>query len=242
MWLWMPALARPGPGKRLNPLWRVFLSALMLCAALTGCAKTAPAASSDVAELSGAAELTDVAGHSQEAYILEGLQLGFLPAPSDGRFQPDESATREDFLVALWRLGGQPEVSDKGIPSRWNPALRKALAWADAAGCLDSAASVKTFAPDEPVTRLAAMESLYAYNGNVSGVEAMLTGIYDDAFRDSAELSAESKRALYWGFYNVLIREKEPDKISPSEALSRGDMAEALIRYWSDFQSEPPQN
>ena len=243
MWQWMPMLARPGPkeyGSRKKR--RVFLVALMLFAALTGCAKTSPVSSADVADQSGAAELADVAGHSQEAYILEGLQRGFWSAPSDGRFRPDESATREDFLVALWRLDGQPEVSDKGVSSAWNPETRKALAWADAAGCLDSAVSVKTFSPDEPITRQAAMESLYAYNGSVSGVEAMLTGVYDDAFKDSAELPAESKRALYWGFYNVFLRETGPDQISPSGALTRGDMAEALIRYWRDFRSEPPQN
>lgn len=247
MWQWMPILAQPGSKERPHQRgswkkWRVFLTALMTFVALAGCEKKPPAPSADIAELSGAEELTDVAGHPQEEYILEGLRLGFWPVPSDGRFQPDEDATREEFLVALWRLAGQPDVSLNGIPSRWNPELRKALAWADAAGCLDSAASVQTFAPDELITRQAAMETLYACNGNVSGLETMLTGIYDDAFADSAKLSGESKRALYWGFYNVLIREKEPGKISPSGALSRGDMAEALIRYWNDFQSEPPQN
>lgn len=186
---------------------------------LAGCAQSA----SESAELLGeASALTDIAGHPAEAAILESLRRGLCDAPSDGLFHPDEPVTGAEFVTALWNLAGRPDAG--------------ALSWAEGNGLLDSGA----FASDEPITRQDAMKILYAYNGGVSGPEAMLTGIYDAAFTDSSQIPAGGKPSLYWGFYNVLILEPEPDKIAPFGAVSRGDMAAMLIRYMDDFQSEPP--
>lgn len=219
----------------------IFLTAFLSLAALAGCASRTDAPQTpDAAELSqaDAAELSDAGETSAETYILEGARRGLYSLPSDGGFQPDEPVTRGEFLVALWRLAGQPETSGATPPSD----LEAALAWADAAGCLDSAADASNFDPDELMTRQAAMESLFSYHGSVSGTEGMMTALYDNAFDDSGEIPAGAKRALYWGFYNVLIREPEPDRIAPSGPVSRGDMAEMMVRYLDDFQSEPAEN
>jgi hypothetical protein len=82
------------------------------------------------------------------------------------------------------------------------------------------------------------MELLYTCNGSVSGPELMFTRLYDDGFKDSGDIPPGGKPALYWGFYNVLIRETEPETISPSAPVSRGDMAEILVRFMDDFQTE----
>lgn len=201
----------------------VFLTAALLLIALAGCAKNAPTEDSGAAALKGdTAELSDIAGHPAETYILEGLRRGLYPAPDDGLFRPDEPVTREEFVTVLWRLAGRPDASGTDDVSR-------ALAWADASGLPDSGAS--------DLTRQDAMSLLFAYHGGVSGTEAILTGIYDDAFRDSAQIPEGGKAAFYWGFYNVLIRETEPDYLNPSGAVSRGDMAEMTVRYWNDFRS-----
>ena len=86
------------------------------------------------------------------------------------------------------------------------------------------------------------METLFACNGSVTGVEGMLMAIYDDAFDDSAEIPSGAKRAIYWGFYNVLIREPEPDRIAPSGTVSRGDMAEMMVRFLEKFRNQPSEN
>ena len=208
-------------------LWA--LTAAFLLLALSGCAKNAAdlaAEDSGAAVLMGEAAPSDIAGHPSEAYILEGLRLGLYPPPDDGRFQPDQAVTREEFVTVLWRLAGRPDAPGDDDQSR-------ALAWADAAG-LPSGAS--------ELTRQDAMSLLFAYHGGVSGAEAILTGIYDDAFRDSAQIPEGGKAAFYWGFYNVLIRETEPDYLNPSGSVSRGDMAEMTVRYWNDFQSGASEN
>jgi len=223
---WIPSLARPGPdltiqgGTCLRRRILLFLTALLVCAVVTGCASgTEP----EQAELSAAdgGEFTDTAGHPMEEAIQEGLERGLYGVPPDGRFRPDDPATRGEFLRALWNLSGQPGKS--------------ATDWADKAGYLSGT-------PDAPVTRQEAMSILYAHNGAVSGMETLLTGIYNDGFRDSGEISGEGRTPLYWGYYNVLIRETEPGLIAPSGTVSRGDMANILIRYADTFLSESPEN
>ena len=82
------------------------------------------------------------------------------------------------------------------------------------------------------------MSLLFACNGSVSGTELMFTKLYDDGFKDSGDIPPGGKPALYWGFYNVLIRETETDVISPSGPVPRGDMAEILVRFMDSFRSE----
>ena len=198
----------------------LFLTALLVFAVLTGCASgTEP----EEAELSAAdgGEFADIAGHPMEALIREGLERGLYGVPSDGRFRPDDPATLGEFLRALWNLSGKPGKS--------------AADWAKKAGYLSGAA-------DNPVTRQEAMSILYAHNGAVSGMESLLTEIYNDGFRDSGEISNEGRVPLYWGYYNVLIRETEPGVISPSGTLPRGDMANILIRYADKVRGESLEN
>ena len=206
----------------------LFSLALILLIVLPGCGRDA----SESPRLSGEApELSDIAGHPAEEAIREGLRRGLYPAPPDGLFRPDEAATGGDFVIALWNLAGKPDASPSSD-------LDNALAWADKSGFLDGGA----FDADKPITRQEAMDILYAYNGGVGGMEAMLTSVYDDAFLDSGEIPDGGKPALYWGFFNVLIRESEPDKIAPFGTVSRGDMAAMMVRYMDDFQSEPPED
>ena len=224
---WIPSLARPGPnsitqgGIRLKKRSLLFLTAALLFVALTACASGGEPETAELSAADGGA-FTDIAGHPMESQIQEGLERGLYGVPvDDGRFRPDDPATRGEFLRALWNLSGQPGKS--------------ATDWADKAGYLSGAS-------DDPVTRQEAMSILYAHNGASSGMETLLTGIYNDGFRDSGEISGEGRTPLYWGYYNVLIRETEPGLIAPSGTVSRGDMANILIRYEDKFLSESPEN
>ena len=193
---------------------------LMALCLFAGCGNADPVPLPDTPALSAGAEFSDIAGHPSELYILVGLQRGLYGVPSDGKFLPDVPATQGEFISTLWNLAGRPGGNG-------------AAAWADAQNLLEGI----SFSEDTPITRQDAMEILFRYNGSLSGMESMLTGIYDDAFLDSDQIPAGGKPALYWGFYNVLIRETEPDKIAPSGTVSRGDMAEMMVRYMDDFQS-----
>lgn len=227
----IPPLTRPGRGasERVGAAGRRLLCSLtaMLLVIAAGCGQSASSGprSDGTAE---ATEFTDIAGHPAEEQILEGLRRGLWRVPVDGLYGPDDPATWGDILPALWNASGRPGGTEADE-------VRDAVSWAAKEGYLDRIHSGKSIVLDDPITRQDAMELLYVHHGSVSGVEAMLTGIYDDGFHDSAQIPAEGKRALYWGFYNVLIKETEPDMIDPSGAVSKGDLAEIMIRYMDDF-------
>ena len=211
----------------------ICLMACLLAAVLGGCVPTDSPAPGEAGgtgpeEASGAA-IADTAGHPQEAYIREGLGHGLYRVPPDGLFRPDEAVTAEEFAEAVRNLAGQPDEGGEDGQS--------ALAWLAEAGYT----APDALSAEEPVTRLEAMKILYALNGAASGQEELFTGVYDSVFVDSAAIPAEGKSALYWGFYNVLIRETEPDTVSPSGTVSRGDMAEMLVRFLRDFPDSLPE-
>ena len=157
--------------------------------------------------------------------------------------ETDDSVSVGEFTAALWNLMGCPGEAERNTPSGStpNPAAdsdaRNAAAWLEAEGIWDGI-PLERPAPEEPLNRLTAMELLFTLNGRRSGMEAVLTGVYDSAFKDSGSIPEENKAALYWGFFNVLIRETEPDYIAPFSAVSRGDMSEMLMRYGDDFLSD----
>ena len=237
---WLTSLARPGPGiLHMSPKGRqtaVSYIVLFLFLLISGCGR------SEVSQVSSddivdnrimPLEFTDIDNHHAEQAVLQGLEMGLWIVPADGQFRPYDAASVRDFLTALWIASGKPEESIR-TTGNTNDDTTGAVSWAISKGWVNKTAL------DKPLTRQKAMNILYEHNGGVSGIEAMLTAVYDDGFLDSSEIPPKGKAALYWGFYNLLIRETEPEKIDPNGAVSRGDMAEMLISYRNDFIEGTP--
>ena len=181
---------------------------------------------------------SDIAGHPAEAYILEGLERNLFTVPMDGLYRPDDDATCGEFAVALWRLAGCPGGEKNTLSSQDEIEMQTAVSWVFESGYCESG----SFVADHAITRLQAMEILFNFNGRTMGMEALLTGVYDDAFTDSGDIPDGGKAPLYWGFFNVLIREPEPQQVAPFGTVTRGDMAECLVRFMRNFRSEPADN
>ena len=88
---------------------------------------------------SPAQELTDTFRDvGSDAWYAEGVawavENGIANGYSDGQFGPDESITREQFVVMLWRYAGSPEsnsqVLDFADADQVNGYAQKALCWA----------------------------------------------------------------------------------------------------------------
>lgn len=79
---------------------RVFLMSLVLATAFCSTAL--------------AATYTDIAGHRDEAYILEYSQKGYISGYPDGTFRPDETITRAEAATLLKKLE-LPEVNQKAV-------------------------------------------------------------------------------------------------------------------------------
>ena len=109
-------------------------------------------------------DLTDVAADSYyyEA-VLWAMQEGVTTGAGAGRFAPNATVTRGQFVTFLYRLAG---ASSDGVhPFADVPAgsyYEKAIAWAFAEG-ITRGTSGTTFSPDAPCTRAQIITFLYRY-------------------------------------------------------------------------------
>ena len=109
-------------------------------------------------------DLTDVAAGSYyyEA-VLWAMQEGVTTGAGAGRFAPNATVTRGQFVTFLYRLAG---ASSDGVhPFTDVPAgsyYEKAIAWAFAEG-ITRGTSGTTFSPDAPCTRAQIITFLYRY-------------------------------------------------------------------------------
>ena len=91
------------------------------------------------------------------------MQEGVTTGAGAGRFAPDATVTRGQFVTFLYRLAG---ASSDGVhPFADVPAgsyYEKAIAWAFAEG-ITRGTSGTTFSPDAPCTRAQIITFLYRY-------------------------------------------------------------------------------
>lgn len=180
-----------------------------------------------------AASFKDVpASYWASAQIARAAELGLVTGFADGSFRPNGSVTRAQFVTMLWRMAGQPEASQTASfvdvkPGDWYTA---ALDWAFENGYVTGTSGGR-FDPNGPITRQQAMAILYRYAGSPTGMEAMLTGVYDAGFADSASVSAWAKPAVYWAIYNGVVTGATKTTIAPNATATRAQIAVIFLRY-----------
>lgn len=165
-------------------------------------------------------------------YIEAAAAKGLVNGMTDGTFAPDREMTRAEFVTMLWRMAGKPAAA-KAAPFTDVPAdawYRDAVNWA-AEKKVVNGTSDTTFGPDGKVTRQEAVTILFRYSGGTSGMEAMLTGVYDNQFTDSGTIAPWAKSAVYWAIYNGVINGTSDTTVSPEGTASRAQVATILVRY-----------
>ena len=136
-------------------------------------------------------------------------------------------------MTVLWNQEGRPE-SENRTPfvdmSDQIEDFQKAVSWAYEKGYINGT-SPETFSPSELLTRQAIMKILFGYNGGISGLETILSRIYDSAFQDSGLISDWGKPGMYWGVYNRIIEATQQRMLDPHGIVTRADMAAIMVRY-----------
>ncbi len=111
-----------------------------------------------------ASKFSDV---SDDAWYAPGIAWatgnGIAGGYGDGQFGPDDSITREQFAVMLWKYAGSPEVSDQTLDftdaDQASSYARKALRWAVENGVMSGDGSGQ-LAPGATATRAEAAQML----------------------------------------------------------------------------------
>lgn len=176
---------------------------------------------------------TDTRGHWGEDFICQAVELGLFQGYGDGTFRPDEAVSRAQFVTVLWRLSGSPQEESRppftDISGQYID-FQKAIAWGYARG-LVKGASETAFCPENTLTRQEAMTILHRLSGGQTGMEAVLTGIYDSQFPDSGDLAPWAKAAVYWGVYHELIQGTGGGRLAPTGTAGRAQIAKIVVQY-----------
>lgn len=180
-------------------------------------------------------KFTDTVDHWAERYINAAVDLGLFQGYADGSFQPGKNVTRGEYVTVLWRMAGQP-VPQTQAPFADTAGIwcAEAVSWAYEKGYVNGK-TVERFAPNDPVTRQEAMKILFLFHGGVSGQEALLTKIYDDAFTDSGTLASWAKAPMYWAVYNKLLSGTSETTLGPTGRATRAQLAKILVNYSQQF-------
>ena len=147
-----------------------------------------------------------------------------------GAFSPSRSVTRGMLVTILYRLEGEPAVTNTAVYSdvaagRYCTA---AVAWAAENGIVNGYAD-GSFHPDDAISReqLAAILYRYAlYKGYDTPASASLA-----KFSDSAEIGSYARAALAWANAEGLVNGTSSGTIAPKSTATRAQTAVILMRF-----------
>lgn len=161
-------------------------------------------------------------------------KFGLMDGVSKTRFMPDSELTRGMLVTVLYRLDGQPPVTD-AQRSAFDDIAGKyytdAVAWAKANGIVNGV-SEREFAPDAYVTRQEAVTIFYRYCVEYCRL-SQDTGKKLQGFADIGSVSSYAYNAMQWAVNIGLINGTEVNNklcLLPRDLLSRAETAAILNR------------
>ena len=162
-----------------------------------------------------------------------GIMTGIQPTV----FDPVAELSRAQFTVTLYRMNGQPEVTNKNIfadvsDGTW---YTDAVLWANSVGIVNGYRT-GDFGPADSITREQMAVMMYRYAG-YKGYDTEEKGELSQ-FQDGSEVSAFAEEAMKWAVGNHLISGKENQtKIDPQGNTNRAECAAIIMRFMKTFES-----
>lgn len=176
-----------------------------------------------------AATFTDVPEESAFRDAVGYVEYYDLLRGEQGCFGVYEPTKRGDVASAIYRLSGAAAPESGTVYSDVPPESE----YADAAvWCTEHyliTAAEGQFAPDEPVSRAELATSLYrfAVREGIAGVSAGDLS----AYQDGEQVETGARSGMAWALENGIFRGCVADVIRPDAAVSRGQLAQALVSY-----------
>ena len=167
--------------------------------------------------------------------VAHALKNSLIANDANGYFRPDDAATREVTVNALWRMAGRPEVTftEKFTDVSAEMAYANAICWADEAG-IASGYGNGTFVPAGTLTREQMVTLLWRYakhkGYDVSVGESTNILSYDDAF----DISEYAIPAMQWACGAGLVTGSAGDDgmfLNPGSTTTRAQLSVVLMRF-----------
>lgn len=179
-------------------------------------------------------DFSDISGNWAEKYIKQAAELGLVQGHM-GKYRPNDTMTRAEFVTILWRAMGEPQPkkasSFKDLTQSW---YLDAVAWAEENNIVNGM-SKGVFAPNGSVTREQMVTIFHRMAGNPVGMEVMFKGVYDSQYPDSGSVGSWAKNAMYWSIYNGIYcgtrSERIGSRLEPKLPATRAQIAVMIVRY-----------
>lgn len=148
----------------------------------------------------------------------------------DGRtettFAPTANTTRAEFVTALYRLAGSPEVTVENpfTDVADDAAYRDAVLWAYENKVVEGMTAT-TFEPGSSIQRQQIAAILYRYVG-AEAVEADLS-----VFSDASAIQAYANEAMQWMVSTELFKGNADSTINPRGTATRAEVATIIMRF-----------
>ena len=154
--------------------------------------------------------------------VSEGLMNGTDAAT----FSPDAPMSRAMLVTVLYRLSGEPAVSqDSGFADVASDAYyADAVSWAVGEGIV-TGTSQTTFSPDESVTREQMAVLLYRCAGEPSTAGDL------SAHADAENISDYAAEAMSWCVENGILNGTDGGRLAPAASATRAETAAVLQRF-----------
>ncbi len=180
---------------------------------------------------SGVNRFVDVPNNAWYApYVTDVDAMGIMKGVDEDHFSPDNNIKRGDFVLMLYRMVGEPDVSDLQLQFTdvQRDYYKDAIKWAADAGIVKGT-SETTFSPEKSITREQIATILYRWVGEPE-VEDKLAG-----FEDGVAVSDYAKSAMNWAIANGVITGSQDTVtgkilLKPAASASRAQIAAIIDR------------
>jgi len=180
---------------------------------------------------------SDIDGHWAEDFIEDAYQLELMVG-SDGLFRPDDTLTRGEFAVVLWRIAGCPEpAKEASFPDLTADWYKDAVAWVEESGMMIGNDKGE-FLPTGIVTREQVVTVLHRMAGSPAGMGNMFTSLYDSQYSDSDQIGSWAKQGVYWSLYEGIYCGQNSlnvgGRLASTAVATRAQIAVMMVRYWEN--------
>ncbi|MBM6953999.1 S-layer homology domain-containing protein [Enorma phocaeensis] len=158
-------------------------------------------------------------------------------------FGPEDTITRGDVAVTLYKMAGGTPDADKEDTSEVegydtpfsdvDPGVyyAQAIQWAAKAGIVTGYDSTDLFKPTAPVSRQELATMLYRY-AKVADIDAAGVEVSDDAldaYSDGASVAGFAEDAVAWAV-EAEVMGQDVTEIRPADAITRAEVAAMTVR------------